>query len=106
MPSFQFSVALWNNNKSISPATVPDQVIQWYMDSAPEMYELTNMKIRHVADSVFEATCDFVDGQEDKTSIECFIDNDEDGNHLLRVLGGKFLVMGQLTSYNGISEEE
>jgi hypothetical protein len=106
MPSFQFSVAIWNNNRSINPATVPEQVIQWYMDSAPDEYELTNMKIRHVTGSVFEATCDFADGQEDKNSIECFIDNDEDGNHLLRVLGGKFLVMGQLTSYNGISEEE
>jgi hypothetical protein len=81
-----------------------EKIVKWYNGARDTLEEtiLKNVKISHVRDNIFKGT--FEPGPEAnakslKDELDIFVDNDEDGNHPIKIGKENYLVAGKVTKY-------
>lgn len=101
--TFEFSAQLihngpWNDE-------IATRVLKWYRDFAPDFKELPNLTIEHVKGHHYRASftipTDAHAHYDPKLEAQMFVDLDEDGNYPIKVNRRNYLVLGQVTSFNG-----
>jgi hypothetical protein len=97
--SFTFNVVLVGDHYSQSAGRYSQLVCEWYEMFAPEaeeLFEWTNLSVKHLEGNIFEATFDADKfNQQDPWD---FMSIDDDCNYPLKINGEPFTVTGHLLS--------
>lgn len=111
--TFEFSVTLKSSTRYSSmndfKKVVIDDVIDWYESEGADL-QMNNLKITYNGKSEFSGSYTLNPEENPKYDpqfeIATFVDNDEDGNHPIKIGRTDYFVMGKLISVNGVKYED